>query len=91
MAKATFAGMKSRGFGRIVNIGSINGQAGQYGQVNYAAAKSGIHGFTKALAQEGARNQITVKPEKDGPHLTIHFTKLPKGKILVGFVEESPF
>ena len=42
-----------RGFGRIVNIGSINGQAGQYGQVNYAAAKSGIHGFTKALAQEG--------------------------------------
>ena len=46
--------------GRIVNIGSINGQAGQYGQVNYAAAKSGIHGFTKALAQEGARAGITV-------------------------------
>ena len=60
MAKATFEGMKSRGFGRIVNIGSINGQAGQYGQVNYAAAKSGIHGFTKALAQEGARFGITV-------------------------------
>jgi acetoacetyl-CoA reductase len=60
MAKATFTGMKSRGFGRIVNIGSINGQAGQYGQVNYAAAKSGIHGFTKALAQEGARFGITV-------------------------------
>jgi len=60
MAKAVFAGMKSRGFGRIVNIGSINGQAGQYGQVNYAAAKSGIHGFTKALAQEGARFGITV-------------------------------
>jgi acetoacetyl-CoA reductase len=60
MAKATFAGMKARGFGRIVNIGSINGQAGQYGQVNYAAAKSGIHGFTKALAQEGARFGITV-------------------------------
>src|SRR5229473_87362 len=52
--------MRSRGFGRIVNIGSINGQAGQYGQVNYAAAKSGIHGFTKALAQEGARFGITV-------------------------------
>ena len=60
MAKATFSGMKARGFGRIVNIGSINGQAGQYGQVNYAAAKSGIHGFTKALAQEGARFGITV-------------------------------
>ena len=60
MAKAVFAGMKSRSYGRIVNIGSINGQAGQYGQVNYAAAKSGIHGFTKALAQEGARFGITV-------------------------------
>ena len=60
MAKATFAGMKDRKWGRFVNIGSINGQAGQYGQVNYAAAKSGIHGFTKALAQEGARFGITV-------------------------------
>ncbi len=60
MAKAVFEGMQARKFGRIVNIGSINGQAGQYGQVNYAAAKSGIHGFTKALAQEGARSGVTV-------------------------------
>jgi acetoacetyl-CoA reductase len=60
MCNAVFNGMRSRGFGRIVNIGSINGQAGQYGQVNYAAAKSGIHGFTKALAQEGASRGITV-------------------------------
>jgi acetoacetyl-CoA reductase len=60
MAKAVFDGMASRGYGRVVNIGSINGQAGQYGQVNYAAAKSGIHGFTKALAQEGARFGVTV-------------------------------
>jgi acetoacetyl-CoA reductase len=60
MAKATFPGMTERRYGRIVNIGSINGQAGQYGQVNYAAAKSGIHGFTKALAQEGARSGVTV-------------------------------
>ena len=60
MAKATFSGMRERGWGRIVNIGSINGQAGQYGQVNYAAAKSGIHGFTKALAQEGAKYGVTV-------------------------------
>jgi acetoacetyl-CoA reductase len=60
MAKAVFEGMAGRGYGRIVNIGSINGQAGQYGQVNYAAAKSGIHGFTKALAQEGARSGVTV-------------------------------
>ena len=60
MCKATFDSMRERKFGRIVNVGSINGQAGQYGQVNYAAAKSGIHGFTKALAQEGARYGITV-------------------------------
>ncbi len=60
MAKAVFEGMQDRKYGRIVNIGSINGQAGQYGQVNYAAAKSGIHGFTKALAQEGARAGVTV-------------------------------
>jgi acetoacetyl-CoA reductase len=60
LCKLTFDDMRAKKFGRIVNIGSINGQAGQYGQVNYAAAKSGIHGFTKALAQEGARFGITV-------------------------------
>lgn len=60
LSRAVIDGMRERGFGRIVNIGSINGQAGQYGQVNYAAAKSGIHGFTKALAQEGAAKGITV-------------------------------
>ena len=60
MARCVIDGMRERKFGRIVNIGSINGQAGQYGQVNYAAAKSGIHGFTKALAQEGAALGITV-------------------------------
>ena len=60
MSKAVWDGMLARNFGRIVNIGSINGQAGQYGQVNYAAAKSGIHGFTKALSQEGAAKGITV-------------------------------
>jgi acetoacetyl-CoA reductase len=60
MSRAVIEGMRARCFGRIVNIGSINGQAGQYGQVNYAAAKSGIHGFTKALAQEGAARGVTV-------------------------------
>jgi acetoacetyl-CoA reductase len=60
LSKLCFEGMKARKFGRIVNIGSINGQAGQYGQVNYAAAKSGIHGFTKALALEGARFSVTA-------------------------------
>lgn len=65
-SRAVIEGMRVRGFGRIVNIGSINGQAGQYGQVNYAAAKSGIHGFTKALAQEGAAKGITVNAVAPG-------------------------
>jgi len=60
MCRVTIDDMRANKFGRIVNIGSINGQAGQYGQVNYAAAKSGIHGFTKAMAQEGAAQGITV-------------------------------
>jgi acetoacetyl-CoA reductase len=60
MCKLTFPDMREKRFGRIVNVGSVNGQAGQYGQVNYAAAKSGIHGFTKALALEGARFGVTV-------------------------------
>ncbi len=66
LCKLTWDGMREKKFGRIVNIGSVNGQAGQYGQVNYAAAKSGIHGFTKALAQEGARLGITVNAVAPG-------------------------
>ncbi len=66
MSRTVIEGMRERKFGRIVNIGSINGQAGQYGQVNYAAAKSGIHGFTKALAQEGAAQGITVNAVAPG-------------------------
>jgi acetoacetyl-CoA reductase len=66
MSRAVIDGMRERHFGRIVNVGSINGQAGQYGQVNYAAAKSGIHGFTKALAQEGAPRGITVNAVAPG-------------------------
>ena len=60
MAKAVWEGMTGRGYGRIVNISSINGQKGQMGQVNYSAAKAGVIGFTKALAQEGARVGVTV-------------------------------
>jgi len=66
MCKLVFDDMRAAKFGRIVNIGSINGQAGQIGQVNYAAAKSGVHGFTKALAQEGARFGITVNAVAPG-------------------------
>ena len=60
MCRCVIENMREKKFGRIVNIGSVNGQAGQYGQVNYAAAKSGIHGFTKALALESASHGITV-------------------------------
>jgi acetoacetyl-CoA reductase len=66
MSRAVIEGMRSRGFGRIVNISSINGQAGQIGQTNYAAAKAGIIGFTKALAQEGAARGVTVNAVAPG-------------------------
>ena len=60
MTRPVIEGMRERGFGRIVNISSINGQKGQMGQVNYSAAKAGVIGFTKALAQENARKGVTV-------------------------------
>jgi acetoacetyl-CoA reductase len=60
MCRNVVEGMRQRGFGRIVNISSINGQKGQFGQANYSAAKAGILGFTKALALEGAHRNITV-------------------------------
>jgi acetoacetyl-CoA reductase len=60
LSKLVWDGMTSRKFGRIVNISSINGLAGQFGQSNYSAAKAGVIGLTKALAQEGARANITV-------------------------------
>ncbi|MGC2201243.1 MAG: acetoacetyl-CoA reductase [Stellaceae bacterium] len=66
MSRAVIEGMRSRGFGRIVNISSINGQAGQIGQTNYAAAKAGLQGFTKALAQEGASRGVTVNAVAPG-------------------------
>jgi acetoacetyl-CoA reductase len=58
--------MLDSGFGRIINISSINGQKGQFGQVNYSAAKAGMHGFTKALAQEVARKGVTVNTVSPG-------------------------
>ena len=60
MTRPVIEGMRERKFGRIINISSINGQKGQMGQTNYSAAKAGEIGFTKALAQEGARKGITV-------------------------------
>ena len=89
MAKATFPAMRTRKWGRIVNIGSINGQAGQYGQVNYAAAKSGIHGFTKALAQEGARAGVTVNAIAPGYIDTDMVAAVP-GDVLEKIVAKIP-
>lgn len=66
MCKGTWPHMVEANFGRIVNISSVNGQAGQYGQVNYCAAKAGVIGMTKALAQEGARNGITANTVAPG-------------------------
>jgi acetoacetyl-CoA reductase len=60
LCKLTFEGMRGKKFGRVVNVSSVNGLAGQFGQINYSAAKSGMIGFTKALAQEGARHGITA-------------------------------
>ena len=66
MTKPVIDGMLERGWGRIVNISSINGQKGQFGQTNYSAAKAGMHGFTKALAQETAKKGITVNTISPG-------------------------
>jgi acetoacetyl-CoA reductase len=81
--------MRERKFGRIVNIGSVNGQAGQYGQVNYAAAKSGIHGFTKALAQEGAKLNVTVNAVAPGYVNTDMVRAVPE-KVLEKIIERIP-
>jgi acetoacetyl-CoA reductase len=89
LCKLTFPAMRERKFGRIVNVGSINGQAGQYGQVNYAAAKSGIHGFTKALAQEGARYGVTVNAIAPG-YVDTDMVRAVPGEVLQKIVSRIP-
>jgi acetoacetyl-CoA reductase len=89
MSRSVIEGMRARKFGRIVNIGSINGQAGQYGQVNYAAAKSGIHGFTKALAQEGAAQGITVNAIAPG-YVDTDMVRAVPADILEKIVQRIP-
>ena len=66
VTQPVFAGMCERGYGRIVNISSVNGQKGQFGQANYSAAKAGMHGFTMAVAQEGAARGVTVNTVSPG-------------------------
>lgn len=86
---AVVGGMRERGFGRIINIGSLNGQAGQYGQVNYAAAKSGIHGFTKALALELAGKHVTVNAIAPGYVETEMVRAVPQ-QILDKIIKQIP-
>ena len=66
VTKPVWSGMLDRGFGRIINISSVNGQRGQFGQVNYAAAKAGMHGVTMTLAQEGATKGVTANTVSPG-------------------------
>jgi acetoacetyl-CoA reductase len=89
LCRCVIESMRERKFGRIVNIGSINGQAGQYGQVNYAAAKSGIHGFTKALAQEGAGVGITVNAIAPG-YIDTDMVRAVPAEVLEKIVAKIP-
>lgn len=89
MTKAVFPGMKARGFGRIVNIASVNGQTGQYGQTNYAASKAGLIGFTKALALEGANAGITVNAVAPGYTDTAMVRAVP-AEILGAIIRRIP-
>jgi len=89
LCRLTIEGMRERNFGRIVNISSINGQKGQIGQVNYSAAKAGLIGFTKALAQENARKGITVNVVCPGYIDTEMVAAVPE-KVLEGIVATIP-
>ena len=77
LSKLVIDGMTDRGFGRIVNISSVNGQTGQFGQTNYSAAKAGMHGFTMALAREVARKGVTVNSVSPGYCETALVMKVP--------------
>ena len=89
MSQQVYPDMMARKWGRIVNIGSMNGQAGQLNQVNYVAAKAGMHGFTKALAQEGAKHGITVNTVAPGYVDTYLMREMPE-RILNKIVDKSP-
>jgi acetoacetyl-CoA reductase len=78
LTKQVFGGMLQRGWGRIVNISSVNGQKGQFGQANYCAAKAGLHGFTMAIAREGARKGVTVNTISPGFIETGMFLAVPE-------------
>ena len=89
MCRAVLAGMRERGFGRIINISSINGEKGQFGQTNYAAAKAGILGFSKALALETATKGITVNSICPG-YIETDMTADIKPEILESIIKQIP-
>ena len=89
MCRHAIDGMADRGFGRIVNISSVNGQTGQFGQTNYSAAKAGMHGFTMALAREVARKGVTVNSVSPGYCETALVMAIPED-IRAGIVEKVP-
>jgi acetoacetyl-CoA reductase len=89
LSKLLFESMCNQGWGRIINISSINGQKGQYGQVNYSASKAGILGFTKSLAAEGARYGVTVNSISPGYIATKMVTALPE-KIVNSIISDIP-
>ncbi|MHA7857194.1 MAG: acetoacetyl-CoA reductase [Henriciella sp.] len=89
VTRHVWEGMRERGFGRVINISSINGQKGQFGQVNYSAAKSGLMGFTKALAQEGARKGITVNCVCPG-YIDTEMVRAVPEKVLESIVSTIP-
>ena len=87
MTKQVLDDMLEKGFGRIINISSINGQKGQFGQANYSAAKAGVHGFTMAVAQEVARKGVTVNTIAPGYIATEMVMAVPeevRNKIIAG-------
>jgi len=90
MTRQTWEGMRARKFGRVVNISSINGQKGQMGQTNYSAAKAGELGFTKALAQEGARAGITVNAICPGYINTEMVQAVPKDVLEKNIITQIP-
>jgi len=90
MTRQVIDGMRERKFGRIINISSINGQKGQVGQVNYSAAKAGELGFTKALAQEGARSGITVNAICPGYIATDMVKAMPKDMLEKNILPQIP-
>ena len=89
MSRNVIEGMRERGYGRIINISSINGQKGQMGQTNYSAAKAGVIGFTKALAQETAAKGITVNAVAPGYIDTEMMAAVPE-KVLQGIISTIP-